>query len=56
MLTRQGMIDNLIHKFGFENPIVIIFAKMCEEYEDSRVNNFLIKIYYDSVINEEIEN
>lgn len=47
-LTREQMIDNLIRKYGFENTVVLMFAKMCEEYEDSAINNDLIRIFYEN--------
>ena len=28
--TREALIDRMIHIYGFENPIVIDFCRMCE--------------------------
>ena len=32
---RENLIDRLIHVYGFEDPIVIQFAGMCERYADN---------------------
>lgn len=41
---RENLIDRMIHIYGFENPIVINFAKLCEEYPDNSVNDKMLEI------------
>ena len=31
---REKLIDRMIRIYGFENPIVIWFCRLCEEWED----------------------
>lgn len=40
---RQRMIDHLIDIYGFEHPIVIKFAHMCENRKNSTKD--LMKLY-----------
>lgn len=41
---REKLIDRMIHMYGFENPIVIEFCKVCEEWEDTEGKNTLLKV------------
>lgn len=40
---REKLIDRMIHIYGFENPIVIEFCKVCEEWEDTEEMNRLLE-------------
>ena len=48
VLTREQMTDNLIHKYGFENPIVVMFADMCEKFNPCEWNDSLLQIFYEA--------
>lgn len=41
---RESLIDRMIAIYGFENPIVIEFARLCEYWEDNAWNNKLLTI------------
>lgn len=41
---REKLIDRMIHIYGFENPIVIEFCRVCEEWEDTEEKNTLLKV------------
>lgn len=41
---REVLIDRLIKIYGFENKIVIAFATLCEEWEESKWNNEVLSI------------
>ena len=32
---RENLIDRMISLYGYENPIVIEFAKLCEDWEQT---------------------
>jgi hypothetical protein len=32
---RENLIDRMIHLYGFENPMVVQFAGMCEKYPNN---------------------
>lgn len=53
-MTRKEMIDNMIRKYGFESTVVLIFAKICEEYENNSWNDDIIRIFYENNMQEEI--
>ena len=36
---RENLIDRMIRIYGFENPIVIQFAELCERMPDTEYNN-----------------
>ena len=36
---RENLIDRMIRIYGFENPIVIEFCRMCEAWEENDWNN-----------------
>lgn len=36
---RENLIDRMIRIYGFEHPIVIQFAELCERMEDTEANN-----------------
>ena len=40
---REKLIDRIIHIYGFENPIVIWFCRLCEEWEDTKDRNNLLE-------------
>ena len=33
---RKNLVDRMIHLYGFEHEIVILFANMAEKYTDSK--------------------
>lgn len=41
---REKLIDRMIAIYGFENPIVIEFARLCEYWEENAWNNKLLTI------------
>lgn len=41
---RENLIDRMIHLYGFENPIVIEFCKLCERWEENEWNNKALTI------------
>ena len=48
-MTREEMFNEVIHKFGFENPYTIMFAE-CVENQDEKLENI-----FESLINKNIE-
>lgn len=58
---REQLIDRMIRIYGFENPIVIGFCKLCEVWDDTNENDKLleeiVKLYekYPNYNNEEEE-
>ena len=48
---REKLIDRMIHIYGFENPIVIEFCRVCEKWEDTEEKNTLLKVIVE--VNEE---
>lgn len=41
---RKNLIDRMIALYGFENPIVIEFAKLCENWAESEWNNQCLRV------------
>lgn len=41
---RESLIDRMIKIYGFENPIVVEFAKWCERWEENEWNNKALTI------------
>lgn len=41
---REHLIDRMIHIYGFEDPIVIQFANMCEKYADNAWNDDVLRL------------
>ena len=41
---REHLVNRLIHIYGFENPIVIQFAEMCERYADNSWNDDILRL------------
>ena len=41
---RENLIDRLCHIYGLENPIVIEFARLCEDWEENEWNNKVLTI------------
>lgn len=41
---RERLIDRMIAVYGFEHPIAIRFAQLCEDYEESERNNKLLRV------------
>lgn len=40
---REKLIDRMVRIYGFENPNVILFCKLCEKLEDTADKNALLK-------------
>lgn len=45
---REQLIDRMIRIYGFENPIVIWFCRLCEEWEDTEEKNTFLKVIVES--------
>ena len=41
---RENYVDRMCHIYGLENPIVIEFACMCENWEENEWNNKVLRI------------
>ena len=41
---REQLLDRLIAIYGFEAPIVIQFANMCERYADNAWNDDILRL------------
>ena len=41
---REHLVNRLIHIYGFEDPIVIQFAEMCERYADNSWNDDILRL------------
>jgi hypothetical protein len=41
---REKLIDRLIHIYGFENPIVIEFCRLCEKWENGKEKDELLEV------------
>lgn len=44
MVMREKLIDRMINVYGLENPIVIWFCRLCEEWEDREDKNNLLEV------------
>lgn len=42
--VRESFIDRMIMLYGFENPIVIDFCKMCEQWEENSWNDTILSL------------
>ena len=41
---REHLIDRMIALYGLENPMVIQFAQMCEDYHDTEWNDTVLRL------------
>ncbi len=41
---RENLMDRMIRIYGYENPIVIEFCRLCEEWEENDWNNKVLEI------------
>lgn len=41
---RENLLDRMIHLYGFENPMVIQFADMCEKYANNAWNDDVLRL------------
>ena len=41
---REKLIDRMIHIYGFENPIVIEFCKLCEKWNDDKEKDKFLEV------------
>ena len=41
---RENLIARMINIYGLENPIVIWFCRLCEEWEDREDKNHLLEV------------
>ena len=39
---RSNLLTRMIHIYGFEHPVTIAFAKICEEAEDNVYNDRML--------------
>ena len=44
MTKREQLLDRMIRIYGFEDPIVIQFAEMCEKYGNSAWNDEILRL------------
>ena len=44
IVMRERLIARMINVYGFENPIVIWFCRLCEEWEDREDKNHLLEV------------
>ena len=51
IIMREKLIDRMIHIYGFENPIVIKFCRLCEEWEETEEKDRLLEMVVE--LNEE---
>lgn len=45
---RENLIDRMIRIYGFEHPAVIRFAKLCERWEDTEINDTILRLAVES--------
>ena len=45
---RENLLDKMIKIYGFEHPIVIEFAKLCERMEDIAIYDKTLRILVES--------
>ena len=45
---REKLIDRMVHIYGFENPIVIEFCKLCEAWKDIEDRDRLLEVIVES--------
>lgn len=41
---REKLIDRMIRIYGFENPIVIEFCRLCEKWEDTNEKDRFLEV------------
>ena len=41
---RENLMDRMIRIYGYENPIVIQFCRLCEEWEENDWNDKVLTI------------
>lgn len=41
---RENLMDRMIRIYGYENPIVIEFCRLCEEWEENAWNDKVLEI------------
>ena len=47
-VMREKLIDRMIHIYGFENPIVIWFCRLCEKLEKTKEKDRLLEAIVES--------
>ena len=45
---RENLIDRMIRIYGFEHPAVIRFTKLCERWEDTEINDTILRLAVES--------
>ena len=45
---RKNLIDRMIKIYGFEHPVVIQFADLCERWKDTKDNDKVLRIIVES--------
>lgn len=41
---RENLMDRMIRIYGYENPIVVQFCRLCEEWEENDWNDKVLTI------------
>lgn len=47
-IYREKLVDRMIAIYGFENPIVIEFCRLCENWESTEWNDKALTILVDA--------
>ena len=45
---RENLIDRMIRIYGFEHPAVIHFTELCERWEDTEINDIILRLAVES--------
>ena len=45
---RKNLIDRMVKIYGFEHPVVIQFADLCERWKDTKENDKVLRIIVES--------
>ena len=41
---RKNLIDRMVKIYGFEHPAVIHFTEQCERWEDTEINDIILRL------------
>ena len=45
---RKSLIDRMVKIYGFEHPAVIHFTELCERWEDTEINDIILRLAVES--------
>ena len=45
---RENLIDRMIRIYGFEHSAVIHFTELCERWEDTEINDIILRLAVES--------